>query len=167
MSNQPADCPHPRACPMDSRAFIERMAAIEAEIRDNRENRHARNSAVNAIVNEIRVDQNDLEERFDEMHQTANARITMLENLMARITQLLDGYQGQGGLVARVGELAESVAAMPHGTILERMNAIATRTKALEARQTVTDRKLYIATGIIICLQVLAGLGAFPNLFAR
>jgi uncharacterized protein (DUF342 family) len=165
MTNQPEDCPK-RTCPMDTREFIERMAAIEAEIHETREARHARNSALTSIINEIRVDQNDLEDRIDNAQQSANTRITMLENLMQRITQLLDGYQNQGGLVQRVGELAEAVAGMPHGTILERMTAIEKRTEKIETRQAATDRKLYIATGVLIALQVLAGMGMF-NLFPK
>lgn len=152
---------------METREFIERMAAIEAEIREARESRHDRNNAINSVLSEIRVDQSEMEERFDRMHKDSADRMRVLEDILARVTQLLDGYHDKGGLVNQVGELAKAIEGMPHGTILERLTTAEHRQDRIESRQAVTDRKLYIATGFLIALQVLAALGAFPTLFAK
>jgi hypothetical protein len=134
---------------MESRAFIERMVAIETELREARQSRHDRNTAINNVVDGMRAEQMD-----------SDRRLTLVEVCLARITQLLDGYQGQGGLVSRVGELSRQVADMPHTGLSERVASLESRTVAIE-------RKLYIATGALIALQILFGLGIIPNVFAR
>ena len=113
-----------RRCPMESKDFINRMAKIEAEIRESRDSRHNRNQQVNNVIDEMRIEQIGAEKR-----------IAIMEAIMQRVTQLLEGYLQQQGLVGVVAE---------HGL---RINAI--------------EKKIYIAVGGLAVLQIIIGMGVF------
>ena len=125
------DCAeNPRACPVNSKAFIDRMARIESEIEENRRSRHERNAQINSVIDSMRLEQ-----------MAADKRIGLLETILQRITQLLEGYLQHQGLVGTVSE---------HGRRLDQ-----------------NDKKMNIAIGGIAVLQILIGLGVFAPLFSR
>ena len=93
---RPDDCPkRPQQCPMDSPAFIARMAQIEAALASHRETRHNINAAVTQAINEIRLEQGELEDKLKDMS-------TSIASLVESNRQLVEALRGGlvgGGLI--------------------------------------------------------------------
>lgn len=132
MSNQSKDCTErPKGeCSLDNAEFVQRLNKIENELAQNREARLFRNAQSSKLFQGIREEQVD-----------AHKRIALLESLLQRVTQLLEGYMTNQGLVETVKE---------HGKRIDQI-----------------ERKIYLAVGGLAVLQVIIGLGVFMPFFTH
>lgn len=130
MSQQSPDCTsHPQGqCRMDGLEFNTRMNKIENELEQAREARLFRNAQQSKVMQDFREEQVD-----------AERRICLMESLLQKVTQLLEGYMSHQGLVETVKE---------HGLRLEKI-----------------ERKIYLAVGGLTVLQIVIGAGVFIPFF--
>lgn len=113
---------------MDTVEFNNRMNKIENELEQNREARLFRNAQSSKIFQGIHEEQID-----------SQKRIAIAENTLQRVTQLLEGYMNNQGMVDTVRE---------HG---QRITSI--------------EKKIYLAVGGLVVLQIAIGAGVFIPLF--
>jgi uncharacterized protein YukE len=95
----------PPDCPVKTRAVIERLESIEAQMKEDREARHERNAHIIGVIDGERKERQEL---ADIVHEQS-ASIKKLEDMHKQVLTLLQGSWGRAGMVSEHEKVMDRV----------------------------------------------------------